>query len=136
MARTFNIFISHAWSYSDVYEKLLQFFDEQPYFSYKNYSVPKNDPVHNANNDRELYEAIKTQITPVHCVVMLAGVYATYSKWINKEIKISKEDFAKPIVAVEPWDSERTSVIVKQNADRIVKWQGASIVAAIKEVSI
>ena len=88
------------------------------------------------NTARKLYEAIKTQISPVHCVVMLAGVYATYSKWINKEIKISKQDFDKPIVAVEPWDSEKTSAIVKDNADKIVKWQGASIVAAIKEVAI
>jgi len=134
--RTYRLFISHSWTYGDAYEKLIDFFNEHPNFQWTNYSVPKNDPIHNANSDNQLYEAIKNQIKPVHCVVMLAGVYSTYSKWINKEIKISKEDFNKPIVAVEPWASEKTSMIVKINADRIVKWQSLSIVNAIREVSL
>lgn len=72
----------------------------------------------------------------MNCVVILAGVYSSYSKWIEKEIKISKTDYDKPIVAVEPWASEKTSKIVKDNADAIVKWQSASIVSAIRDVSI
>lgn len=136
MARIYNLFISHAWSYGDAYEKLIKFFNDASYFNYRNYSVPKDNPVHYAANDKQLYEAIKAQVSPVHCVVMLAGVYATYSKWMIKEIQIAKSDFYKPIVAVEPWASEKTSKIVKENADRIVKWQRASIVQAIKEVSL
>ena len=53
----------------------------------------------------------------------MAGVYSTYSKWINNEIEIAKEVYSKPLVAVEPWASEKTSKIVKDNADEIVKWQ-------------
>lgn len=98
--------------------------------------MPKNDPIHNADNDNGLYAAIKRQILPVHCVVMLAGVYSSYSKWIDKEIQISKQDFNKPIIAVEPWGSEKTSKLVKDNADAIVKWQSKSIVDAIREHSI
>ncbi len=134
--RTYNLFISHAWSYGDQYKRLVEFFDEAPYFDYWNYSVPKDDPVHTTGSDRQLYEAIKNHIQPVHCVVMMAGVYATYSKWINKEIQIAKSDFSKPIVAVEPWGSERTSIVVKNNADRTVRWQSSSIVGAIKEVAL
>jgi len=67
---------------------------------------------------------------------MLAGVYSTHSKWINKEIEIAKQVFSKPLVAVEPWGAERTSKIVKDNADAIVKWQSSSIVEAIRKVSI
>lgn len=67
---------------------------------------------------------------------MLAGIYSTYSKWIKKEIQISKTDFSKPIIAVEPWASERTSQVVKLNADAIVKWQGNSIVDAIRNHAI
>ena len=67
---------------------------------------------------------------------MLAGVYSTYSKWIKKEIEISKEVFDKPIVAVEPWASEKTSQVVKENADAIVKWQSKSVVDAIRNHAI
>lgn len=137
MGKTYNLFISHSWAYTDAYEKLIQLLDKDPNFSYKNYSVPKNDPVHNAKTDRELYEAIKRQVSPSSIVIILAGVYSTYSKWINKEITIAKKEFIipKPIIAVEPWASERTSKIVKDNADKIVKWNSKSIIAAIQELS-
>jgi phage-related minor tail protein len=72
----------------------------------------------------------------VNCVVILAGVYSTYSTWINKEIEIAKQVYSKPIVAIEPWASERTSAVVKDNADVIVKWQSSSIVQAIRDYSI
>lgn len=72
----------------------------------------------------------------MNCVVILAGVYSTYSKWINKEIEISKHVYSKPIIGVEPWASERTSKIVKDNADEIAKWQSKSIVDAIRNHAI
>jgi len=97
-----------------------------------NYSVPKDDPVHNAPNQTALYNAIKNKVSPVHCVVILAGVYSSYSKWIQKEIEIAKEVFDKPVVAVQPWAAEKTSKVVKDNADEIVKWQSASVVSAIR----
>lgn len=92
-----------------------------------------NDPIHTDGTDEQLYEAIKNKISGTNCVLILAGVYSTYSTWINKEIEISKA-FGKPIIAIEYWGAERTSAIVKNNADVIVKWQGASIVKAIKEL--
>lgn len=134
--KSYRLFISHSWTYGDAYEKLVQFFDEYPNFSWIDYSVPKDDPIHHANNDTQLYNAILKQIQPVNCVVVLAGIYSTHSKWINKEIHISKTHFSKPIVAVEPWASEKTSKIVKENADAIVKWQSKSIVDAIRAHSI
>ncbi len=132
----YRLFVSHSWAYGDAYEKLVSFFNEHSYFSWTNYSVPKDDPIHNAQNQTELYNAIQRQISPVNCVIILAGVYSTYSKWINKEIEISKQVFNKPIVAVEPWGAEKTSSIVKNNADVIVKWQSSSIVKAIRDYSI
>ena len=134
--KNYRLFISHSWAYGDAYEKLVSFFNEHSNFKWSNYSVPKDDPVHDADNDTQLYNAIKAQIQPVHCVIMLAGVYSTYSKWINNEITISKTDFNKPIIAVEPWDSKKTSKTVKDNADAVVKWQSKSIVDAIRKHSL
>lgn len=133
----YNIFISHSWAYSDAYEKLTKLLNGARYFSYKNYSVPKDDPIHNAQNQAQLYDAIKKQISPSQIVLILAGVYATYSKWIDKEIKIAKSEFltAKPIIAVQPWGAEKTSQKVKDNADRIVGWNTSSIVTAIRELA-
>jgi hypothetical protein len=130
---SYNIFISHSWAYSTNYERLINKLRAEPYFSFKDYSVPKNDPIHNARSDYQLKAAIKAQMQPASCVLILAGVYATYSKWINIEIQLAKE-MNKKIIAIEPWGSEKTSVIVKSNADKIVKWQSSSIINAIKNI--
>lgn len=136
MSKTYNLFISHSWAYGDAYEKLIQLIEKDGDFSYRNYSVPKNDPIHNAKNDKELYDAIKRQVSSCHVVIILAGVYSTYSKWINKEIDIANNAFStpKPIIAVEPWASEKTSKVVKDNADIIVKWNSKSLIKAIKDL--
>ena len=133
--KTYNLFISHSWTYSDAYENLTGLLDNANYFMYKNYSVPKNDPIYNANNDRQLYDAIEEQIRHASVVLILAGVYSSYSKWIDKEIEIA-QNLNKPILAIEPWGSEKTSSKVKNSADRIVKWNTDSIVSAIREISL
>lgn len=136
MANVYNLFISHSWTYGDAYEKLVNMIDNRPYFSWKNYSVPQDDPIHDAPNQQLLYEAIKRQISPSHVVIILAGVYATYSKWINKEIKIAKNEFytSKPILAIQPRGTEKTSKIVKDNADLIVGWNTESIIDGIRQL--
>ncbi len=132
--KTYNLFISHSWSYSNVYEKLIALLERRPYFSFKDYSVPRDDPIHNAPNSRELYEAIKKQITPCHIVLIPAGVYATYSTWIKKEIRIAKTEFQHPksIIAIKPRAQKKISQIVAENADEIVGWNTDSIVKAIR----
>ena len=69
------------------------------------------------------------------CIIILAGVYATYSKWINKEIEMAKK-YNKPIIAVQPWGAERTSSIVKNAADVIVGWNAKSVANAVRNYAI
>ena len=135
MPKTYNLFISHSWSYSENYQSLLKLLENGD-IDYKNYSVPKDDPIHNASNDKELKEAIKQQMQYASVIIVLAGVYSSYSKWIDKEIELAKKGFLIPkkIIAVEPWAAEKTSKTVKDAADIIVKWQTSSIVDAIKKL--
>ena len=78
---------------------------------------------------------IEAKIKGCSCVIILAGVYSTYSKWINKEIEIAKK-YNKPIIAVEYWGTERTSSVVKNAATTIVKWNAASIANAVRLYAI
>lgn len=39
--RTFNLFISHSWKYSNTYEQLVALLKNRGYFNFKNYSVPR-----------------------------------------------------------------------------------------------
>lgn len=131
MKKHYHLFISHSWNYGDAYEKLIALLDSTD-LQYSDYSIPKDDPIHTNGTDRELKEAIKRKITPCSCVLVLAGVYSTYSKWITKEVEIA-ESLGKRIIAIEPFGSERTSRFVKDHADAIVKWRGTSIREAIEQ---
>lgn len=134
MAKTYNLFISHSWSYSDAYDKLIALLNKRAYFSFRDYSVPRDDPIHNAPNSQALYDAIKRQMAPCHVVLVMAGVYATYSAWIRKEIKIAKTEFQtpKPVIAIKPWAQTNISQFVRESADDIVAWNTNSIVDAIR----
>jgi len=68
-------------------------------------------------------------------VIILAGVYASYSRWIQKEIRMAQK-YNKPIIAVEYWGAERTSVVVKNAADVIVKWNAKSVADAVRKYAI
>lgn len=130
----YRIFISHSWSYSKQYDKIEEFLKQEGILFY-NHSVPKDNPILTNGTDAQLETAIDAKVKGCSCVIILAGVYATYSKWINKEIKIAKK-YNKPIIAVEYWGSEKTSSVVKEAADVIVKWQAKSVADAVRKYAI
>jgi hypothetical protein len=131
-----HVFISHSWKYSSVYNTLATWIFEEKWnvnnvpINFRNYSVPKDDPIHNAPSDRALKIAIHNQIARSHIVVIPTGLYTTYSKWIQKEIDGANE-YSKPILAVNPRGQERTAGIVVNNAAEHVGWTKKSVIEGI-----
>ena len=135
--RIYHLFISHSWNYSDKYDRLIEMLETRPKFKFKNYSVPRDDPVHDADDDDALREAIRNQMSPCSAILILAGVYATYSKWINEEIDLAQNAFTnpKPIIAIRQWAAQRTSQVVTSAADEIVGWNTESVVKAVHKLA-
>jgi hypothetical protein len=131
----YNLYLSHSWNYNHAYKKLSVLLSSSPDFHYNRYFFTEQDPVGSTRNERELYDAIKLKMKYSHAALLMCGVYSTYSRWVNKEIIICKNEFNKPLIAIEPFDSSRTSAIVKQHADRIVGWNIDTIVNTVKELS-
>jgi hypothetical protein len=130
----YRIFVSHSWDYSDEYENLIDLLNKANRFQYQNYSVPEKDEI-DAETDDEIEEALREgQIKPVSVVVVLAGLYSTYSDWIGKEIRIAENE-DKPILGVKPWGNDRTSDYVERHADEMVGWNTGSIVDNIRDLS-
>ncbi len=117
--------ISHVWKYNEEYSRLINYLDAEPNFKYANYSVPEHDPA-----DGNIKEALKRQIRPVE-VLILAGMYVSYSDWIQFEIDFAQTQ-GKPIIGIKPWGSERIHRAVQDAADEIVGWNTSSIVSAIR----
>lgn len=130
----YRIFISHSWAYSVQYDKVEEFLIKEGVLHF-NHSVPKDDPIHTNGTVKELRAAIEAKIIGCSCVIILAGVYSTYSKWINIEIEIAQK-YKKPIIAVQPWGAERTSVPVKNAAIEVVGWNAKSVADAVKKYAI
>lgn len=126
----YRLFISHAWKYDDDYKRIVKMLDEAPNFIYSNYSVPQHDPI-DANNKEKLKEKLRDQIRPVEVVLILAGMYVSYSDWIQFEIDFAKS-LTKPIIGIKPWGSERIPQAVQDAAKEIVGWNTSSIVDAIR----
>ena len=104
--KTYNLFISHSWSYADQYQRLVSLLNRRRYFAFKNYSVPLDDPIHRAATDAQLRQAIRNHMAPCHVILIVAGVYATYSKWIDIEIELALSGFRHP----KPQSTEKMSV--------------------------
>lgn len=136
--KTYDLFLSHAWKYNSDYYRLEQFLKTAPYFKFRNYSVPTHNPLVDPNTRagiRFLTGELERQVKPVNCVLVLAGMYATHSDWIHREINLANK-YNKPIIGVIPWGQLRVPIVV-QNASRVmVGWNTNSIVSAIRDFSI
>lgn len=132
--RNYALFISHAWSYSSEYDRLVEMLKTAPYFQCSNCSVPRCDPLE-ARSARVLEQKLHNQIRPAHCVLILSGMYVSYSDWIQREIDIANR-MNKPIIGIRPWGSERVPAAVQQSAIDIVGWNTVSIINAIRRYSI
>ena len=131
--RRYHIFISHSWSYEDAYTRLCNLLDNA-HFPYRDYSVPKDDPIHNAPNQQALRDAIMRQMNFTQIVLVIAGVYATHSKWINIELGLAKRHFGKPVLGIKPYANTNVSSVVRRDADLIVNWRTDSIVNGIRQL--
>lgn len=126
----YRIFISHAWRYSDGYERVITFLDAANNFLYSNSSVPQSRAFDGLTRS-DLQEQLRRQIRPAQCVLIVSGMYVAHSDWIQFEIDFAKA-CGKPIVGIVPWGAARTPLAVQTAADEIVAWQSASIVSAIR----
>lgn len=128
-----RLFISHAWRYNDKYYRLLELLEDRKYFDFYNHSVPEHDPL-DFNRKSELEALLRNQIRGCNCVLVLAGVYASYREWIQKEIEIAN-DYGKPIIGIKTWGQERVSAIVLKNATELVGWNTESVINSIRKNS-
>lgn len=132
--KTYNLFISHAWDYNDDYYRLERYLKDYPWFNFKNYSVPQHDAL-KTRTDKELDDALHRQIAPTSVILIIAGMYYNYRRWIQREIDIAKY-YNKPIIVIRPWGAERMPRELTSAEFIQVSWQTSSIVNAIKMYSL
>ena len=130
--KTRNLFISHAWTYDSHYYTLVEWFNEEQSFSWRNYSVPSHDSCPDKTKTG-LKSCLTRQINPAQGIIIFAGMWAVHSEWIEYEIDEAVR-LGKTIIGVRPWGQERTPVKVQNAADIMVGWNRSSIIQAIRDL--
>ena len=128
MPRTYNLFISHAWQYNDDYYTVVNWLSQSS-LDYRNYSVPQHDPL-DVRTNAGLENALTNQIKPASIVIIIAGMYDAYSKWIGYEIDEAKR-MGKTIIGIRPRGQQRIPLKVQQAATEMVGWNSSSLINAI-----
>ena len=133
--KNYHIFISHSWSYSSHYETVKKWIDSSN-ITVSDYSIPENksfSPMRENDLKRELLQ----QIYRASVVVVIAGGYVSYSKWLEFEIQ-SADAYNKPILAIKPfgnvtWPSALNNCKNKQNI-HYVNWNSNSFITELKRL--
>lgn len=131
---TYNLFVSHAWAHGGHYDELLEMLRASPRFDFRDFSVPQDDPVHGANDSAALTKAFRSRMQPCHAVLVMAGVYASHSPWMEVEMHLARNGFKtrKPMIGIMAPGNVRKSEWVSDEASRIVPWDRRKIVEAIR----
>lgn len=131
MAKTYTIFISHSWAYLDDLKNLKKLLENRGYF---NVQFEEATPEVRINSDNAYYirQRLKQKISNSDAVLGIAGIYASYSEWMEWELDKALE-LGKPIIGVVPRGAERVSTVVSSRADEVVRWNTESIVEAIRK---
>lgn len=132
--RNYHILISHSWTYFSQYNNICSWLNESNNFLWSDYSVCCNNPL-DTKSDKELMQKLENRIANCSCIIVISGMYATYSRWIDFEIETAKR-MNKPIIGVKPWGQERIPVKIQDNSTVLVGWNSKSIVSAVREYAL
>lgn len=129
--KNYRLLISHSWSYPNHYETIKKWLDSSSLFRWSNHSISADNPF-DSSTDKELREKLTHQISGCSAVIVVAGMYSNYSKWIDYEIDEAVR-MNKPIIALRPFGSERTPLKIKNNATILVNWSSIGLLNAVRE---
>ena len=101
---------------------------------FSDYSVPKDDPIHDAPTAAALMAAILKKMVRCHVVIVPTGMYATHGAWgkpMDRKGNRQCNGKGEADSGVNPWGQQRRSGVVVGAASRIVGWNRKSVVGAI-----
>lgn len=132
--KNYHILISHSWSYSKQYNTIVGWLDEALNFKWSNHSVSLDNPL-DTKTKSALKEQLTKQIRGCNAIVVVSGMYALYSEWIDYEINEAIR-MRKPIIGIKPWGNERVPLKIQNDATVLVSWNSANLISAIRTYAL
>ncbi len=131
MARTYSVFISHSWDHVDDLMNLRKLLEASGDFHVEFEEASPKEPI-NSDNSAYIRRRLKERISNSDIVLGIAGMYASYSDWMEWELDTAIAEEV-PIVGVIPRGQKKISKVVTDRSVKDVHWNTKSIVEAIQE---
>lgn len=132
--KNYRLLISHSWKYPNGYSTIVSWLNNTTLFKWSDHSVSADRPLE-TRTKRELREELTQQIRGCNAVIVVSGMYAAYSEWIDYEIDEAIR-MKKPIIGIKPWGSQRIPCKIHECATVMVGWNAASLVRAVREYAL
>ena len=130
--RTYRVFISHCWEYNAEYDRLVQWFDAEPLFKWKNLSVPEDKAL---REDKRFESRLRKRLGDSDVLLVVIGMEIAQRHWMKWKIKWARIR-SIPIVGVMPNGGQRVPKAVENAECQIVGWRRDSVVGAIRHYAL
>lgn len=127
--RTYRVFISHCWEYDADYYRLVEWFNTEALFEWKDLSLPIERAI---RQDKRFESRLRKRLGDSDVLLVIVGMEIAYRYWIRWEIKWARIR-GIPIVGVMPNGRQRIPKIVQASRCPIVGWRRDSIIGAIRQ---
>jgi hypothetical protein len=127
--RTYRVFISHCWEYNDDYYTLVDWFDKEPLFKWKNLSVSDESPM---REDKTFEKRLRKRLGDSDILLVIVGMEIAHRYWMKWEIKWAHIR-GIPIVGVMPNGGQRVPQALDKTGCPIVRWRRDSVISAVRQ---
>lgn len=126
--RTYHVFISHCWEYNADYYRLVEWFNAEALFKWKDLSLPADRAI---RQDKRFESRLRKRLGDSDVLLVIVGMEIAYRYWIKWEIKWARIR-GIPIVGVMPNGRQRIPNAVEAARCPIVGWRRDSVIGAIR----
>ena len=112
MAKTYKIFISHSWDYVDDLIRLRNLLEQRGYFHVEFTEASPENPI-NSDKSKYIRTVLSQRIESSDIVLCIAGIYASYSDWMEWELDKAIEKNIPIVIATTGFSDQDMEKIQK-----------------------
>jgi hypothetical protein len=148
-AGTYDLFLTHAWSYTDEWQGLVGMLDEQVPGRWRNWSLPWHDTSierHTPEGKAALIKLLNGQMSMASAILLLPETtkLPDGQMWLEQQLEIAAR-YEKPVIGILPPDDENRKFYqrrpgfpehLKHRVNELVDRDAARILQCVDRLSL
>jgi hypothetical protein len=138
-AGTYDLFLTHAWYYTDEWQLLVAALDEHLPGKWRNWSLPWHDTSidrYSVEGKAQLESLLNGHISMTSAIILLPELVKTGEGrfWLEKELQIGSKH-SKPVIGVQPLRGDTFPEWLIPKTHRVVARDAGEIFDAVRTLS-